>query len=170
MNLSEHCKRLRQALGLSQAELGRLCGLSLPSIQNIEAGRANPSLSSLEKLLDALGHRLQIDMQAMDWDLLASLGAPLSSSRSRAGHRRPSGLLRSLRLALLALSAPGDEPDRQRKQDCVQALLLALKLHFPSFYRRHFEASPLAREQLARAGARAVRLERIAVRALAEYL
>jgi hypothetical protein len=58
-----------------------------------------------------------------------------------------------------------------READAVQALLLALHLHFPSFYRRHLARSRLAtRLYPAAPTGRQIRLARIATRRLAEYL
>lgn len=47
-------KRIRSSKGWTQKELERISGVSERSIQEIEAGRANPTLSQLEDLGQAL--------------------------------------------------------------------------------------------------------------------
>ncbi|RIY13057.1 transcriptional regulator [Hymenobacter rubripertinctus] len=51
----------RQKLGLSQAELAELAGVSLSFITKLEAGRANPGFRQLNQVLDAVGLTLSIN-------------------------------------------------------------------------------------------------------------
>lgn len=53
--LADNLKRLRQARGYTQKELGRLCGLSKTYIGNVEQGAVNISLANLEALAIGLG-------------------------------------------------------------------------------------------------------------------
>lgn len=55
MNLQEVIKRRRKTLGISQLDLSEMSGISLPTVKDIERGHANPSLSTISKLLDVLG-------------------------------------------------------------------------------------------------------------------
>ena len=55
MNLQEVIKRRRKTLGISQLDLAEMSGISLPTVKDIERGHANPSLSTISKLLDVLG-------------------------------------------------------------------------------------------------------------------
>lgn len=50
----------RKARQLSQAELGRLCGVSASIISHIENGDLTPSLTVVAKVLSALGKRLYV--------------------------------------------------------------------------------------------------------------
>lgn len=59
-NLSELLRRRRRELGVTQADLARLAGLSLHGVNDIETGKGNPTLESLLKILDALGLRIVI--------------------------------------------------------------------------------------------------------------
>ncbi len=68
--LSKELKNLRTAQGYTQHELAKKAGVSLPTIQNIEGGRANPSLSNIEKILGALNARLEIKINLQSFDLL----------------------------------------------------------------------------------------------------
>lgn len=55
MNLREVIKARRKVLGISQQDLAEMSGSSLPTVKDIERGLANPSLSTISKLLDVLG-------------------------------------------------------------------------------------------------------------------
>jgi len=55
MNLQEVIKKRRKTLGISQQDLSEMSGVSLPTVKDIERGIANPSLSTISKLLDVLG-------------------------------------------------------------------------------------------------------------------
>ena len=68
--LLKEIKNLRTAQGYTQHELAEKAGVSLPTIQNIEGGRANPSLSNIEKILGALNARLEIKINLQSFDLL----------------------------------------------------------------------------------------------------
>ncbi len=68
--LPKEIKNLRTAQGYTQRELAEKAGVSLPTIQNIEGGRANPSLSNIEKILGALDARIEIKINLQSFDLL----------------------------------------------------------------------------------------------------
>lgn len=55
MSLREVIKARRKVLGISQQDLAEMSGISLPIVKDIERGLANPSLSTISKLLDVLG-------------------------------------------------------------------------------------------------------------------
>ena len=55
MSLREVIKSRRKVLGISQQDLAEMSGISLPTVKDIERGLANPSLSTISKLLDVLG-------------------------------------------------------------------------------------------------------------------
>lgn len=55
MNLQEVIKARRKVLCISQQDLAEMSGISLPTVKDIERGLANPSLSTISKLLDVLG-------------------------------------------------------------------------------------------------------------------
>lgn len=48
-------KARRKVLDISQQDLAEMSGISLPTVKDIERGLANPSLSTISKLLDVLG-------------------------------------------------------------------------------------------------------------------
>lgn len=55
MDLREVIRNRRKVLGISQQDLAEMSGISLPTVKDIERGIANPSLSTISKLLDVLG-------------------------------------------------------------------------------------------------------------------
>lgn len=55
MNFSDTIKERRAKLKLSQADLAEMARVSLATVKDIERGKGNPSLQTIEKLLDILG-------------------------------------------------------------------------------------------------------------------
>lgn len=53
-------KLLRETLGMTQEQLGKMVNRSLRSIQQIESGDAMPKISTLYKIADALNTELKI--------------------------------------------------------------------------------------------------------------
>ena len=51
----------RTAQNLTQAELAKKTGISLPDIRRLESGTRNPSLNLLKKLADGMGATLKIE-------------------------------------------------------------------------------------------------------------
>ena len=150
----------------------------------METGRANPTLTTLNAVLGALGLELTSAPRGVDWDELVLCGAPLMVGEEPAADRKgnltvrehrlgptPDLLLKNLRDACLELrDAPGTT-GLERKRDAVQALLLAIRSHYPSFYRAHLAEADLYEPYLAApVTGRTIRLAREAVAALARYL
>lgn len=63
MEWSTLLRQRRELCKLTQTELAVRAGVSLPSIQNMEAGRANPSLKTLEKVFSIVGIRIEFQVQ-----------------------------------------------------------------------------------------------------------
>jgi transcriptional regulator with XRE-family HTH domain len=53
----------RRRCNLTQRELAQRTGIAQPTIARIEAGRVDPMLSTIERLLAACGARLRVDPQ-----------------------------------------------------------------------------------------------------------
>ena len=70
-------KKARSDAGLTQFELAHMAEVSLPTVQNIEAEKANPSLSTLGSLFRVLGYEIEVKYKSRVWDLLSVCGAPL---------------------------------------------------------------------------------------------
>ena len=50
----------REELGISQAQLSTITGITQPDISKLENGKANPSISTLKKIASAFGKKLVI--------------------------------------------------------------------------------------------------------------
>ena len=59
-DLAEAIRRARVGAGLSQVSLAARAGTSQPALARYETGVALPTLPTLERLLSACGHRLEI--------------------------------------------------------------------------------------------------------------
>jgi transcriptional regulator with XRE-family HTH domain len=62
--LGERIRVLREANGISQAELARRIGSTQPSIARLEAGRVSPTLETLDRVAAALGAELVVALEA----------------------------------------------------------------------------------------------------------
>jgi transcriptional regulator with XRE-family HTH domain len=54
--------RLRIKLGITQAQLAEIVGTKQPSIARLENGDSSPSLSFLEKVAEALGAEVKVNL------------------------------------------------------------------------------------------------------------
>jgi y4mF family transcriptional regulator len=61
--IGKSIKNRRELLGLLQPQLASISGVSRRTIQLVEQGKGNPSLSSLLKLADTLGLKLQFTIK-----------------------------------------------------------------------------------------------------------
>ena len=156
---------------MSQAELAGEGGVSLATIQNIEADRANPSMSTLRSVLEALGLTLSVEPEKADWEALAAFGLPLSGGSGPLLPEDPATLRLHIQRAAFELSRNPATPDRERKRECLQALLLAIHHHFPTRFELWFRRSRLIRDLLPEVvTGRLIKLERIALSSLAVIL
>ena len=55
MVLSDTIKERRAQLKISQIDLAEMAGVSLATVKDIERGKGNPSLQTVERLLAVLG-------------------------------------------------------------------------------------------------------------------
>lgn len=63
LELGERIRGLREARGVSQAELGRRIGSTQPAIARLEAGRVSPTLETLDRVAGALEVELVIGFE-----------------------------------------------------------------------------------------------------------
>lgn len=61
MGLNEVIKSRRKVLAISQLDLAEMAEVSLATVKDIERGKGNPSLSTVNKLLGVLG--LEMDFK-----------------------------------------------------------------------------------------------------------
>lgn len=127
----ETLKERRLNLGLTQAQLSQFSGVSVPTIQNIEAGRANVEWSTLSALVDSLGLELSWHSVAPQWAELYLCGLPISYEGTPA---KGSPSLDRLNRAVAKL-LPAELDDRERV--ALESLALALANHFKESFRSY---------------------------------
>ena len=162
----------RKAEGLTQTELGALASVSLPFVQNIETGKANPSLRIVQALLETLGVEIDCKPAPYHWDLFSAYGAPLTSVKNQKNIKpTPEGLVTMIRKACFYLTYAKEEPEKERKKEALEALLLALQTHYPHFFNKNFKRSSLVYHFVPKIFTpRLIKLRRIALSKLGEYL
>jgi DNA-binding XRE family transcriptional regulator len=165
-------KMARRKAGLSQTELARRAGLSLATIQNIEAGRANPAWSTVESLAGIL--HLQLSLQGRKPSLvspvnineLAVLGCPiLTPPLARSARLRP-----SRQQLIEVLERNLDQyirSARGRDREALGAWLVAIRDHYPSLF---LHCPPEVKNHLSRHGFSSVKLRRLALSRLGTFL
>ena len=62
-NIVETLKKRRIRLQVTQQTLALLTGVSLRTIKQLEAGKGNPTLETIQKLADVLGLELQLEIK-----------------------------------------------------------------------------------------------------------
>ena len=63
MNLSQMMKHRRAELRITQLDLAEMSGLGICTIKDIERGKANPSLSTVLKILEVLGMVIKFEIR-----------------------------------------------------------------------------------------------------------
>ncbi len=156
----------RKALNLSQRELSELSGLSLATIQNIEACKANPSLKVLTQLNEVLGLSLDIKETSFHWDDLSYFSGLLCSKKHFKKHELTrKNLSLFLRRGVFELKR---NQVSERILEVFQALLLSIKNHYPKFYKNHENVYNQALPK--RITPRHIKLCRIVLAHIGEYL
>lgn len=59
-------KKRRISLGIDQRGLSEITGVSIHTLSNIEAGKGNPSVKTLDRILTALGMELRIRVKEQE--------------------------------------------------------------------------------------------------------
>jgi len=163
----DQLKRQRQIQGLSQTTLAQRSGLSLATVQNLEAGRANPELHTLTALADSLGLTLELRPKSISLDELIPYGIPLlGSSPAFAIQPDAIGLIDKLNSVgpLLAGSILS-----HREVLALMGLLSALHDHYRSHWDK-IDGSLKAWKVRHKVTGAVIKLRRIALSNLAEYL
>jgi transcriptional regulator with XRE-family HTH domain len=76
-DIGRNIKSRRDLKGWSQSKLAIESDCSLATLQNIEAGRANPEIETLERILSSLGQKISIISKNIDFTFWPSLGLPI---------------------------------------------------------------------------------------------
>ena len=65
MKVAEIIKNSRMSLGISQSDLAEISEVSLATVKDIERGKGNPSLSTIEKIAETLGLELKLEQKVI---------------------------------------------------------------------------------------------------------
>jgi transcriptional regulator with XRE-family HTH domain len=157
-------------LCLSQVALAIKSGVSLPTIQNIEAGKGNPSLDILEKLSMALGFSIFYVQREPDWNLLTAHGLPLMEQSKIILNVMidRSQVVNELLLASVWIT---ERPNLERDRDALQATIVAIRDHYGTFYLKNLAQSKSVQAvaSLPMTG-RVIKLRRIALASVSRWL
>ena len=63
MKIQEVMKLHRKALGITQQDLAVMSEVAISTIKKIETGKGNPSLSTVEKIMDILGMEVKYEIR-----------------------------------------------------------------------------------------------------------
>lgn len=163
MPIHSKLRELRKQLQISQGKLGVLSGVSLPTLQRLEAGHGNPSLEILESLARALGYQLELSPLPVSVDQLSYLGVPISAIREEPVPKTPESLI--LKLNLFVEKMVEADPKIVK---AIQGTLLALRDHYPGqFERLNEKAKKLVSKDL---NGEIIKLKRISLTKLSSYL
>lgn len=161
----------RKTLGFSQVALSARSGVSLPTLQRIESGKANPSLSTMELLASALDLELSCHERSIDWDELAAFGLPLQRREIRHVRKTRENFFTAMFRACSLFEQERHLPDFPRKKEALIGTLLALKLHYADLYKELCHRCPVV-EQLFQdmIEGKHIKLKRLALAQLGTYL
>lgn len=171
-------KKQRQDLGISQSNLAQLSGLSLASVQNVEAGKANLSISNLASLLEVLGYDLKLVRRQVEWEKLICYGLPILPAKSFEGDIGVPEIecLEKLLVGACAEFIQREEPGSHRnlrEREALQAMIMALRDHFPSVFQKrfaHYKVIQALNPRMEEVSGKIIKLRRIAIDRLSRYL
>lgn len=148
MQIYLNLKSRRKELGLTQAQLSQISGISLPMVQLVESGEGNPSVNTLLKIFRPLGLELEIKEEGANWDLLALCGVPIYIETNYNISPSDKLLLSQLKEAVKELNKKKNIRDGEtlRKREALEAVLLTLKNHYPSFYKDKVSKNKIIRD------------------------
>lgn len=66
INLIAQIKERRKVLDVTQETLSEISGVGLRTLKQFERGKGNPTLETLQKLCDALGLEIQLQIKKTD--------------------------------------------------------------------------------------------------------
>lgn len=127
-------KESRIRLGLTQVELAKRSRISLPMLQLIESGRANPSLRLVEKLSRVLGFEIDFKFKTRASEVLPVFFGILTSYNQRSMIERMNreGLIKWVKLLVTELENKSMMLD-VRVKDASHAILLSICEYYPKF-------------------------------------
>ena len=68
MDISKIISERREALGITQTELAEMAGVGIATVKDIERGKGNPSLKTLEQLCTVLGFEIELKIKRLNYE------------------------------------------------------------------------------------------------------
>ena len=133
MRIYSFLKKKRSALKYTQMQLAIKAGVSLPTIQNLEMGKGNPTLSLLRKVCAPLKISLEFTTEEPDWNLLQQAGLCLTLEEKTSKKRKK---ITPEILALELKKAPHSPLalKNERTKEAFMAMMGAIQHYYPTFY------------------------------------
>lgn len=103
MNLATRLRVAREAAGMTQTAVSRASGIAVPNLSKIESGKVDLRLSTIDRMLDALGLEIELVPRR------TSISLDEVISRSRQGRER-------LAEVGLTASRPQERLDAKRRR------------------------------------------------------
>lgn len=149
--ISKIIKNTRISVGLSQQKLAEKAGLSIATIQNLEAGKGNPTLEVVESLSNILNFNIEFLPQKTDWESLCYYGLGLASEDDqmiKSKKLRNKYKLKELLIsACLEIKNSKVIVDKSRYVVSVESLIFAIKNHYSKFFSENLNL-PIIKEFL----------------------
>lgn len=166
IHLATIVKTTRIARGLTQTTLAQKAGVGFATLQNIEAGRANPEYKTVHAILRALDLSLEIKEATFSWNPLISLGLPLLNT---AKITEPNASATLLTTYLNQISKSVLQNANSRELDALAGFLWAIKDHYEYTWQT---ISPMLREWFRKQSlnGRHIKLRRLSLAGISRYL
>ena len=164
-------RHIRQELLISQQELATRARISLTTLQNIEAEIANPSFNCLKKIFRELGLNMNLNADNNCWDVLASLGLPITSKEKNFQIAKSrDNLVHYLKISARSITSGPKQENHSRKLEAIESLLVALRDHYPTFYQKRIKKVPLIDNLIPdEISGKHIKLRRLVLASIGEY-
>lgn len=133
MDLRSLIKEKRRLMGYTQMKLAVLAKVSLPTIQNLELGKGNPTLELLKKIGKPLNYSFQYTSQEPQWALLEHCGLPIHPEQEKWAKTKITPLELAFQLKL-AIHFCEQKKTEERLKEAVVSLIWAIQHHYPTYY------------------------------------
>lgn len=130
-------------MGLTQAALSQVSGISIPMVQLVESGEGNPSVKTLSKIFKPLGLNWEIKLESANWDLLTICGLPIYAEKNYNISPSAKMLVSQIKIAIEELKQNFNKKsaDFLRKNEALESLVIAIKHYYPTFYKKELSVS-----------------------------
>ncbi len=132
INIGTFIKELRNKKNLSQRELAGITDISYRQIQRIENCQSDITLGKFVTFLENFDLDLRVVTKEPDWNVLFNFGFPLNIRDNRKRKYKYNTVSKNIILASQFLLENKHNVNYMRHYDSFKALLLSLKIHYPS--------------------------------------